>query len=607
MSGLNPFRHKKTASTAAPGAVAAPDAASSSSPSSQTAASDSASLSTAQPGNRPRGQDRRQTGQDDAGRRPGPAEEWLAGLEVDVARQKKQAQTQQHHHGLSRPLFENSELPASRTVSNSKTVRIASPPAKQIPSPDNNDANDAEEGYFGSDVSGYTSAGSVGRQMSGHRPSTPGVQPAEDPFNAAIGSSGSSDEDDDDDDGEDDEIKRLNARGQDGLGLGLGPVADVPSLRRVSYQGDLRSKGQVQEHAGAGATKKRTTMDVDAFKRLLLTGDTAGDTKDSRDLSAAATAASTTQEMSAGDKKPQKPPPPKSRRGKAISSSSRSSESTEKSTEATAPVSPQATSHTKSPASSIHGAQPPSPPARRQAAQSEPVPPAHAQHKRPPTPPITRRHSQMKRSGTNTSRLALPPGSIKPLNRSASLNSATHPKTPPPPPSRRTGTGSTTDHGSIASSIHDTSSVVTPLQHQKAESETSPPHNPHLQAPSHTYTHTHTHTHPPTSTARPQPPPPRRTAGSTHSSHSTETNHPSSTSTSTRRPSSISAETEDHPIPPPPPPHRKTTRGSNPPEPDISPPSNANDILANLSQLQHDLDEFRGQYGDGDRDRSQKK
>ncbi|OAL69202.1 hypothetical protein A7D00_6664 [Trichophyton violaceum] len=595
MSGLNPFRHKKAISTAAPGAVAAPETASSSS--SQTAASDSASLPTAQPGNRPRGQDKRQTGQDDDGRRPGPAEEWLAGLEVDVARQKH-GQTQQHY-GLSRPLFENSELPTSRSASNPKTVRIASPPAKQIPSPGNNDINDGEEGYFGSNVSEYTSAGSVGRQMSGHRPSTPGVQPAEDPFNAAIGSSGSSGEDDDDD--EDDEIERLNARGEDGLGLGLGPVADMPYLRRVSYHGDLRSKGQEQDHAEAGATKKRATMDVDAFKRLLLTGDTAGNTNEGRDLSTAATTAQENQTKLAGEKKPQKPPPPKSRRGKAISSSSRSSESTEKSTEATGPVSPQATSQTKSPASSIHGAQPPSPPARRQAAQSEPVPPAHTQHKRPPTPPITRRHSQMKRSGTNTSRLALSPGSTKPLNRSASLNSATHPKTPPPPPSRRTRTGSTTDHGSTASSIHDTSSVDTPIQ--KAESETSPPHNPHLQAPSHTYTHIH----PPTSTARPQPPPPRRTAGSTHSSHSTETNHASSTSTSTRRPSSISTETEDHPIPPPPPPHRKTSRGSNPPEPDISPPSNANDILANLSQLQHDLDEFRGQYGDRDRDPSTKK
>ncbi|KDB21143.1 hypothetical protein H109_06910 [Trichophyton interdigitale MR816] len=582
MSGLNPFRHKKTASTAVSGAVAAPDPASSSS--SQTAASDSsASLLTAQPGNRPRGgQDKRQTGQDDEGRRPGPAEEWLSGLEVDVARQK-QGQTQQHYYSLSRPLFENT---------------------KQIPSPGNNDDIDSEEGYFGSTVSEYTSAGSVGRQLSGHRPSTPGVQPAEDPFNAAIGSSGSSDEDDDD---EDDEIERLNAREKDGLGLGLGPVADMPSLRRVSYQGDLRSKGQEQEqeqeHAEAGATKKRATMDVDAFKRLLLTGDAAGKTNESRDLSAAATAAQENQTKPAGDKKLQKPPPPKSRRGKAISSSSRSSESTEKSTEATGPVSPQATSHTKSPASSIHGAQPPSPPARRQAAQSEPAPAAHTQHKRPPTPPITRRYSQMKRSSANTSRLALPPGSTKPLNRSASLNSATHPKTPPPPPSRRAGT----DHGSTASSIHDTSSIDTPIQHQKADSETSPQHNPHLQAPS----HTHTHTHPPTtSTARPQPPPPRRTAGSTHSSHSTETNHPSSTSTSARRPSSISTETEDHPIPPPPPPpppHRKNSRGSNPPEPDISPPSNANDILANLSQLQHDLDEFRGQYGDRDRDRSSKK
>ncbi|EZF28577.1 hypothetical protein H101_07744, partial [Trichophyton interdigitale H6] len=329
MSGLNPFRHKKTASTAVSGAVAAPDPASSSS--SQTAASDSsASLLTAQPGNRPRGgQDKRQTGQDDEGRRPGPAEEWLSGLEVDVARQK-QGQTQQHYYSLSRPLFENNEPPASRPASNSKTVRIASPPAKQIPSPGNNDDIDSEEGYFGSTVSEYTSAGSVGRQLSGHRPSTPGVQPAEDPFNAAIGSSGSSDEDDDD---EDDEIERLNAREKDGLGLGLGPVADMPSLRRVSYQGDLRSKGQEQEqeqeHAEAGATKKRATMDVDAFKRLLLTGDAAGKTNESRDLSAAATAAQENQTKPAGDKKLQKPPPPKSRRGKAISSSSRSSESTE--------------------------------------------------------------------------------------------------------------------------------------------------------------------------------------------------------------------------------------------------------------------------------------
>ncbi|EFR02607.1 hypothetical protein MGYG_05604 [Nannizzia gypsea CBS 118893] len=344
MSGLNPFRHKKLASTSTStaGAVVASDPASASPP---------ASLPAAQPGSsstKPHGQDEQQTQQDN-NRRPGAAEEWLASLDTAVARQKK-GETQQQEEG--RALFERVEdHSSSRPASNSKTVRIASPPAKQIPSPSVNEDHDGnEKGYFGSNASEYTptSSGST------HRASTPGTEPVEDPFNAAIGSPGSSGDDEEDEDDEDEEIERLSKREQDGLGLGLGPVADPPSLRRVSYQGDLRSRGQA--HAEAGSTRKRATMDVDAFKRLLLTGDTAEGMKNSKDLFASTTATTTAtrqenQTKPVGEKK-LPPPPPKSRRGKAISSS-HSSESTDKSTEGLVPVpvpvSPLTISHTNHP------------------------------------------------------------------------------------------------------------------------------------------------------------------------------------------------------------------------------------------------------------------
>ncbi|KAM5480282.1 hypothetical protein McanCB56680_005127 [Microsporum canis] len=593
MSGLNPFRHKKAASTA--GAF--------------TAAREPPSLPTSEPGSRPRGQEEQhQAWQGDG--RPGTADEWLAGIDTAAARQKENCRQQQDG---GRELFERAiaidvmevEGYSSRPVPNSKTVRIASPPAKQIPSPDEG-SDDAEE-ELGPTMSEYTATRSIERQSSTYRASTPVVELTEDPFNAATGSSGSSDDDDDEDEDED-AIEHSRIRNQEGLGLGLGPVADVPSLRRVSYQGDLRSRDKEQERR-----TKRATMDVDAFKRLLLTGNPGTDgTDDNKGPSSRETVATEQdkhREQSQSQQQPEKrtqklpPPPPKSRRGKAIP---RSTESTTESTPARpaeAPVSPQAphntTSHTKSPASSIHGAPPPSPLPRRQAARSEPSLPANTQHKRPPTPPLARRHSQMKRSSASatTSRLSLPPNSTNPLNRPASLNSATNPKTPPPPPSRRAGSGNHTDHGSTASSIADTASIDTSIQHHhKEESEASPRHNSHLHPPS------HSHNTPVSASSRPQPPPPRRTTGSSSSAHSTDIN-----STSTRRPPSISTEKDSHHLPPPPPPLRKSSRSSNIAEPDVSAPSNANDILADLSRLQQELDEFRGQYGDGEVARNRNK
>ncbi|KAF3479852.1 uncharacterized protein GIQ15_06828 [Arthroderma uncinatum] len=601
MSGLNPFRHKKAASTV--GTVAAGDS----------------SFPTLEPGSRRHRPEPQAWDSED--RRPATAEEWLRGIDTAAVTQRED----QREDG-GRQLFERAmmvdEYP-SRPTANSKTVRIASPPAKQIPYSDED--NDGREGIPDATAFEYMATNSTVQHTSTHRVSTLGLNAVEDPFNAAIGSSGSSDDDDEEDDSTSDVdgTGRLTTRSQEGLGLGLGPAADLPALRRVSYQEGLR---QGREHDQMEAAKrKRATMDVDTFKRLLLTGDTGTeDTNASRDLDIRSpsnqhplnigtavtmqenhgdqprSAASSISSQQRSDKRPPKlpPPPPKTRRGKVIARSAEPTDSTMR--PAGAPVSPQTsthtTSYTKSPASSIHGVPPASPISRRTAVQSEPSP-SSMQHKRPPTPPLTRRHSQMKRGNASISRidstkLSLPLSATKPLNRSASLNSASNPKTPPPPPSRRAGTGTSVDHGSVTSSTPDTSSLDTPMlsmQHNKDETDD------HSQRHSHSTNNIYNHNYTPASTSasstssKPLPPPPRRTIGPSNTAHSTDINL-------TRRPPSISTEADDHPLPPPPPPLRKSSRGSNIAEAGTSAPSNANGILADLSQLQQELDKFRELY-----------
>ncbi|KAK2827792.1 hypothetical protein FQN49_007336 [Arthroderma sp. PD_2] len=602
MSGSNPFRHKKTASTV--GAVVA--AGHSPSP-------------TLEPGSRRHRQEPQAW--DGENRRPGTAEEWLAGIDTATVKQKEDQEEDE-----ARALFERAmvvEEYSSRPAVNSKTVRIASPPAKQIPSPNENNDDGVEILEY--TVPEYTTTNSTTGHTSRCHVSTPGLDVVEDPFNAASGSSGTSDEDDDDDSGmrDVDDGGNTSMWTQEGLGLGTG--VDMPTLRRVSYQEDLRrSRDHDQIEAAKG---KKATMDVDAFKRLLLTGDTgAENTKTSRDsdmlspskqhqhpynlgTSVAAqenhgdqtqSAASSISSQQKPDKRPPKlpPPPPKTRRGKVIARNSEPTPTDVPIRSSEAPVSPQTSTHTtgytKSPASSIHGAPPPSPLSRRIAAQSEPSPSSNTQHKRPPTPPLTRRHSQMKRSNASISRtdpmrLSLPPNAVKPLNRSASLNSASNPKTPPPPPSRRTGISTGGDHASTTSSTPDTSSLDTPIlsiqHHRQIEVENPSPHQSHV----HSHSHSNNHT-PASASSRPLPPPPRRTTGS-NMAHSTDT-------TPTRRPPSISTEADNHPLPPPLPPLRKSSRSSNIAETGTTTPSNANDILADLSRLQQELDEFRGQHNE---------
>ncbi|KAI9034983.1 uncharacterized protein KD926_004850 [Aspergillus affinis] len=187
---------------------------------------------------------------------------------------------------------------------------------------------------------------------------------------------------------------------------------------------------------------------------------------------------------------------------------------------------------------------------------------SQSQHKRPPTPPLARRHSQMRRSKTthskaNMSRLSMPPIKVDvtaesppPSPGSWSLNpsrtrdarvdtsSSDENSSRPPPLSIRTLVSKS------STSVADTSASTSPSNSKASFNKRASQQNP-----------------------LPPPPPPRRTRGSSnHSSDDTR---------------SVSFRSEK-------PTDEKTTFA---PE-----PSNARDILADLTRLQKEVDDLRGHY-----------
>lgn len=404
------------------------------------------------------------------------------------------------------------------------------------------------------------------------------------------------------------------------MGSGNGTSWNTSDLQRaVPIEPNYPSNAEARSSG-----KPKAALDVDAFTRLLLTGDpgkqpetttrphfdsglasdnssisNAGTTPGSRPsteprLGAAVNAPRTSHETStseaeemrpdshrqsiSGEKKA-KPPPPKTRHGKLINPNS----STPTTQTAEAPPSSRA-SHRQSSPSETSGSlfsEPrhavPSPPSAKSSTvsddagttESSSLKRAPSQSKRPPTPPLTRRHSQMKNSSKAALRdrprqISLPsggPGSQAAGPMSPGL------KTPPPPPSRRHDRPLSTLHSEASSQLksplsQDPSTPSSlPATEDSGIGVASPPsRNPSVKrTPSGSTTNG--------SSMPPPPPPPRRIRASSKSS------------TGSGNPTTVQ-------------PDREEERGD-----DMLPrPSNAEDILADLSRLQKEVDDLRGRY-----------
>lgn len=392
------------------------------------------------------------------------------------------------------------------------------------------------------------------------------------------------------------------------------------TLAQVSNPGShlsvpTEAQGRGLEETGVESKRKsNAALDVDAFTRLLLTGnaeelsdskktamariDTASDLStppsqiDNDNVDNENTAAASQRihpdNLSASVRslraesndniqrttsvKRTKPPPPKTRHGKPIKAeepqqSSRKSsaegypsgESSQKSIYPKTSISPPLASDYREEMAAALEANPSS------NSSDDDVSSLHrtsSQSKRPPTPPLARRHSQIKpnktpqpRARDNLHRISLPP-------RGLGLQIPGPPspgfKTPPRPPSRRHGeplAGSQTD--------------------SLSQPKSSPSHNLAVEEPSSTEPSSPPSRQPsikrsPSGSAAnmpPPPPPPRRARASSKGS----LNNPAPAAVQTKTP-------EDHA------------------ESEPQPSSHAKDILADLSRLQQEVDSLRGHY-----------
>eukprot|EP00136_Aspergillus_niger_P004711 XP_001395015.2 hypothetical protein ANI_1_2558094 [Aspergillus niger CBS 513.88] len=262
------------------------------------------------------------------------------------------------------------------------------------------------------------------------------------------------------------------------------------------------------------------------------------------------------------------PPPPKSHHGKRIAPSPGVTPSLTQTTPGKAtnrfsfhgsPSEPSYSPRPPQSGSDYFSAKPKDePPSTEQSTES--LRRSQSQHKRPPTPPLSRRHSQMRRSKTTMSKVNPLRLSIHVAQASSAASSSS---SPPPSPSGWS---------------------LNPARTRESRTGSTPSEEP---------------MHTATSTLRPEP-----SAAAPVSP--TETSQSTSTGSSTKRTSLY------NPLPPPPPPRR--SRGSSnhsidstdettaapaaPAAQDefVPHPSNAHDILADLSRLQKEVDDLRGHY-----------
>jgi N-acetyltransferase len=249
------------------------------------------------------------------------------------------------------------------------------------------------------------------------------------------------------------------------------------------------------------------------------------------------------------------PPPPKSHHGKLISPSLNNASTASQTTPA------RATNRV-----SFHGSSPGPLVSPRMSQENtdyfgislSPASPAdglrrsQSQHKRPPTPPLSRRHGQMRRSKSTLS---------KPCSSQFSAPHYTS-SVPTSPGSR-----------SLAPSLRSQDSKNDPPIHEEANSKPGPQAENLAPAEESKKSGLGVQSNPWTTSKRaslihqlPPPPPPRRTRVTNHNSDNNQR-------------SSVASE------------HR-----ADQPENFVPHPSNAKDILADLSRLQKEVDDLRGHY-----------
>ncbi|KAF7590137.1 hypothetical protein BBP40_003207 [Aspergillus hancockii] len=260
------------------------------------------------------------------------------------------------------------------------------------------------------------------------------------------------------------------------------------------------------------------------------------------------------------------PPPPRSHHGKLISPSPRLTPSPSQ----TAPSKPanRSSFHNSSP-ESLSSPKPSPKPSQSgvdyfsgPAASSEPEKPSESlrrsqsQYKRPPTPPLSRRHSQMRRSKTTLSKPNLNRISMPAVKMEGT-------ESPPPSPSSWALNLSRTRNTSLGVPSEENHRRPS-LQNQSPSAATSTPGTEASTSSSQSNSRTPSTKRASLGNPLPPPPPPRRTRGS--SSHSNDR---------TRLQSEKRPEEYKEFIP-----H----------------PSNATDILADLSRLQKEVDDLRVHY-----------
>ena len=479
--------------------------------------------------------------------------------------------------------------PSPRPQKANKTVRIASPPvpASSPPLPNPNSISSTSPDQY-TPFKGQP----IAHRGSPPPPSPPEAQDTDsvesehgDPFRHDAEGSGS------DEEGSDSPDVQWSAHGHLLRRSDGGPIvnasmsnASQPSLHRRSYSSNHANVPGPPAAGTPDSTRaKRATLDVDAFKRLLMTGD-AGDSglglsmRNAADGTLPSPARPTdgassrydeniapVSQASAGEKR--KPPPPKTRHGRLI-------RSVDEGALSASPAQSSIPSISTSP--SIHPERQPKPlprtpsevpmtPTTTSAVSSDSTQVStnqSSQFRRPPTPPLARRHSQMKQDkyGISRSNSARLPINSNTLNTSNLGRRTSMPKTPPPPPSPRREGALSSPTSIPPTSTYRSSSLNTPPRPPESPNDSPDNLSIHRSASGSIKGFSRQSS---TSNVPPRPPPPRRSGGGSNRASLDDT-----------RPV-IPTQTEPEPV---------------------HPPSHANDILADLSKLQQEVDSLRGQY-----------
>lgn len=262
----------------------------------------------------------------------------------------------------------------------------------------------------------------------------------------------------------------------------------------------------------------------------------------------------------AGNKERVPPPPPKSHHGKlinpAISPASRTtpSKATNRLSLQSSSERPRASPQTSQADSDYFGV------------SAKPVPPSDAlqrsqsHYKRPPTPPLSRRHSQMRRSKSSLSKPSSSQLSAPTSMAEANSSAPSSPSSQKYPPSARSG------ESRIDSFIPDGTGPGLALRSENISPNT-PSHQPFTTPGLENQSHSRTGSKRVSLiNSMPPPPPPRRNRASNNSGNNKQHSRP------------------------------RSEQRANEPTNFVPQPSNANDILADLSRLQKEVDDLRGHF-----------